>query len=240
MIFAFLSDIHANLTALKAVLSHIDGNYGKRIKLILLGDFINYGPRPNEVIELLKKRDLAYVIIGNHENSFLSNEFSRFSSIRGVEALKYTSSILSKDAKTFILQYNTGFLNIEVGKHNILLVHGDLSDVFWGNMSPQESLKNIYTQYDYVFSGHTHIPNFTEIFFPVQNITLRNKKKTSFINPGSVGQPRNQNPNAQYCLVDFNLSRICFEKVPYDIEKEMTYYDENIDLYYKLRLKLGV
>lgn len=240
MIYAILSDIHGNLTALKSVLSHIENNYGNNIPIIILGDYIDYGPRPNETICLLQDINLSYAILGNHEKCYLTNDFSRFSSSRGVESLKYTNSILSANSKTFISDHSNHILNVEICGKKILLVHGDLTDLFWGNMNNLEMCKGIYAPFDYVFSGHTHIPNFSEIFFPSEHLDYRNKKKTCFINPGSVGQPRNHNPNAQYCIVDFALSTVRFEKVSYDIADEVTYFNDNIDSFYRDRIKLGV
>ena len=69
---------------------------------------------------------------------------------------------------------------------------------------------------------------------------MRNRKKCIFINPGSVGQPRNQNSRAQYCVIDFGTEEISFRKIEYDVQSEMDAYDGSVDDYYKERLRYGV
>ena len=69
----------------------------------------------------------------------------------------------------------------------------------------------------------------------------RNKKRTIFLNPGSVGQPRNHNPRAQYLFVDTEKEIFHFNSVEYDVEYEQSLYEgANIDNFYKIRLKNGI
>ena len=241
MKFAILSDIHANLTALETVFDYIDNKYiNEEVRLIILGDLINYGPRPNETIDLIKKRDPFALILGNHEQSFKTGEVTRFSSKRGIESLKFTATILNSHSKDFIALYNRGTLELEIANRKVLLVHGDLTDVFWGKMNKEEMEKKIYARFDFVLSGHTHIPHFVEIFYFSNRPLYRNKRKTIFINPGSVGQPRNHNNCAQFCITDFSTECICFKKIIYNIGKETSYFSNNIDSFYKKRLEAGI
>ena len=69
---------------------------------------------------------------------------------------------------------------------------------------------------------------------------MRNKKAVLFINPGSVGQPRNHNPNAQYALLDTDSMGVELRYVKYPNDKAMDLYDGNIDDFYRLRLKNGI
>jgi len=61
-----------------------------------------------------------------------------------------------------------------------------------------------------------------------------------FINPGSVGQPRNHNPNAQYALYDAETDSVIMRAVPYDVYKAMSLYDKSVDKFYRERLKQGI
>ena len=79
-----------------------------------------------------------------------------------------------------------------------------------------------------------------EHFYKDHNPCLRNKKRTVFINPGSVGQPRNHNPLAQYGILETNTCAYERRCVWYDVEKEQKLYDDRVDIFYKNRLKLGV
>lgn len=241
MKYAILSDVHANVTALKEVLSFINLKYhNEEVKFILLGDYINYGPRPNETIKILRSLNILSSINGNHENSILTGEVSRFSSKRGIDSLKYTSSIMNPDSMEFISSNKNGTQDIVIGNKKVLLVHGDLTDIFWGKMTRIEMEKDIYSPYDYVLSGHTHIPHLAEFFYTADIPGYRFKKKTIFINPGSVGQPRNHNSLAQFCLLDISLETFYFEKVSYNIDLEKSYYSDEFDTFYKDRLDTGI
>ena len=69
---------------------------------------------------------------------------------------------------------------------------------------------------------------------------MRNKKAVMFINPGSVGQPRNQNPCAQYAVLSLPSKQVELRAVPYDIAFEQSLYPDAIDAFYKNRLTNGV
>lgn len=243
MRLALLSDIHANLTALKAVVKDI--NRLNNVDVIaLLGDFVNYGPRPNECISFVKK--LPYPIMvniwGNHEYSIFGGSLDRFSTDRGRAVLKYTNSILTEESRAYLdKQMNhTGLVELEVISRLYLFMHGNMDDPYWGKFGIEKMNDIRYSKYDYVISGHSHIPHYVEHFYPIENPKYRNKKKTIFINPGSVGQPRNHNPNAQYGILDTKTG--CYQHmcVAYDIEAEQKFFDESVDIFYKNRIKLGI
>lgn len=234
MKIAILSDIHANLSALEKVLSHCQNHY-KDISYIHLGDCIDYGMRPNETInKLLSIQDKIIVNLkGNHERALCGFEKDRFSSKRGAEANLYTKSILTDKSKDYINKMSDNVCEFEFNNKKILCIHGDLTDTFWGKMDNEEILSDKYLKYDYVISGHTHISSLRTI------INKEKTHKTLFINPGSVGQPRNLNPNTQYCVIDLNNSSIEFHSLDYDIETETKLYKNEIDLYYRDRLYKG-
>jgi len=235
MKIAVFSDIHANLTALETALFHAEQNYNN-IKFINLGDCIDYGMRPNETINrLLSIQTRTLVNIkGNHERALLGYEKEKFSSKRGIDANNYTNSILDKASKHFISEMMDEFREIEIDGKKILCVHGDLSDIYWGKMCNDELLNVNYSKYDFVLSGHTHIPSLRNF------INKEKTHKTVFINPGSIGQPRNLNPNCQYCVIDTLTSSVEFHSLNYDIQTEARLYKNEIDLYYRDRLYKGI
>ena len=98
-----LSDIHGNLSALKAVEKDAFARYPID-GIVLLGDIINYGMRPNETIEEIRKWDLPlYVnLFGNHEKAIMDGDTSRFSTERGRRLLEYTKNKLDQNALAFI------------------------------------------------------------------------------------------------------------------------------------------
>ena len=112
--------------------------------------------------------------------------------------------------------------------------------IICGQLSrPGQDLRE-YKKYDYVFSGHSHLPHIFGEYYYVDNIEYRNKKRTMFINPGSVGQPRNHNPRAQFVLWDTETDEFKMCAVDYNIEREQKAFSDKIDSFYKKRLLTGV
>lgn len=242
MLLAILSDIHANLTALQTVLDeikkyNIDG-------FVLLGDIINYGMRPNETIQMLQSFDSKVVgnIWGNHEKAIVDSDTSRFSTERGKTMLSYTRKSLDEKSLDYIhhKMNNTGKDSLEIDGKRFLLVHGTIADPYWGKFSVKDFENAVYANYDYVLSGHSHSCHYYESFFPTDNPKTRNKKKTIFINPGSIGQPRNINPCAQCGVLDTKTSQYTHFSIHYPIEDEQKLYIEEIDSFYMHRLTLGI
>ncbi len=236
-----LSDLHGNLSAVESVIRYIEGLPGSK-SLLLLGDLVDYGMHSNEVID--KIRSLPYPIVcsirGNHEQAILTGDFSRFSSERGKSCAGYTKSVLSTDSVEYIEKtMPSGVREFEIDGKKCLAVHGSLEDVYWKSIRPGQDLSG-YRKYDWVFSGHSHLPHFFEVFFDADNPDYRNKKKTGFINPGSVGQPRNHNPLAQFAILDTDTDEVRMIKVAYDIEKEQEAYAGQVDEFYKTRLETGI
>lgn len=244
MKLAIFSDIHANLTALQECFRHFKAlqlQDNRDATVVILGDYVDYGPRPNETIQFIKTMNPKHVLRGNHENAIFNDESEHFSSARGVESVKYTQSLLNSESLEFMKKHAEGKIEFqdEVGK-KILLVHGDPSNTLWGKMPGSEMRKEFFKSFDVVISGHTHFPHFREMFYEVDLPKMRNKKKTIFINPGSVGQPRNHCPHAQYVVFDTQTEEVFFFKVPYDIQAEQKLFSNQVDAFYRDRLELGI
>ena len=240
MRIAVLSDIHGNISALRNVLKDAEDMGAERF--IILGDMIDYCMHSNEVIESLRKIDDRIIcnIWGNHEHAIMNDEYDRFSSERGKVCARYTRSILTKDSFDYIRKMDSkGRTELKIDGKRILCVHGDIMDSYWSSIRTSSDLSS-YDGYDYVLSGHSHIPHFFEEYYKIDDPKMRNKRKCIFINPGSVGQPRNQNNRAQYCIIDFGTEEITFRKVEYDIQSEMDAFNGKVDDYYRERLRYGV
>lgn len=234
-----MSDVHGNLSAFLASLrqaGEVDG-------ILLLGDLINYGMRSNEIIEEIKRLQVPVLanIWGNHEQAVMQEEYERFSSDRGRDCAKYTAEKLSENSRTYMKENMdmSGMAEIDIQGKKCLIVHGSLQDCYWHSVVPQE-IDHSYEIYDYVFSGHSHIPMYYEKYFEADNRLTRNKKKTIFINPGSVGQPRNIDARAQFVLWDTQSDCVCFEKAVYPIEEETRLFEGSVDNFYRDRLEHGV
>ena len=75
---------------------------------------------------------------------------------------------------------------LEIGGKKVLLLHGTIDDPYWGKLTPAKVEDEKYQDFDYVLSGHIHQPFKIDVFFKVDNPIMRNQKRTTFINPGSV------------------------------------------------------
>lgn len=244
MRIVLLSDIHANVTALESVLADVK-TIGAFDGFALLGDLINYGPRPNETIEIIKNLPSNKVLVniwGNHEFSVFGGSPERFATDRGRSALQFTKSVLTEESKEYLYNYmdRNGFCQFRTKDCSILFMHGNPDDPFWGKFGAGDVNDERFSAYDYVISGHSHIPFYVEHFFPSEDTQYRNRKRTIFINPGSVGQPRNHNPYAQYAILDTESGNYEHRSIQYDIEKEQALFSDKIDVFYKERIKLGI
>lgn len=236
-----LSDIHGNLTALSKVLEHVD--LSSMDGIVLLGDLIDYGPRSNEVIDRIKEIDTKKILVniwGNHEQAVMENRYERFSSTRGKVCAQHTKSELTEQSLAYLRNMNPkGWQEFQTGDKHCLAVHGSLEDVFWRSIDfecPDER----YAGYDYVFCGHSHIPSCMEKFYESDNVIFRNKKKTVFLNPGSVGQPRNHNPNANFAVLDVENGTVTMHSLEYDYQTEMKMFSDQVDDFYRVRLEKGI
>ena len=238
-----LSDIHANVTALKSVLTDIETK-GEFETLAILGDLVNYGPRPNEVIDMIKKLSPKIIVNlwGNHEYSIFGGSLDRFATDRGRAVLKYTNTILTDESRNYIdiNMCHQGYAECLLDSKHFLFIHGNLDDPYWGKFGIDKMNDERYAQYDYVISGHSHIPYYVEHFFHSEIKEYRNKKRTIYINPGSVGQPRNHSPYAQYGILDTNTGNYEHRSVWYDVKEEQELFSDSVDKFYKERLILGV
>ena len=196
---AIVSDIHGNLPALEAVIEDIKKHDVKNI--ISLGDVSGYYPFINEVIEILKEYN-AINIIGNHDRYIIGNtECPR----------SHSANICLNYQKNIIKNENKEWLKKSISKYeidNISMVHGgwiDNEDEYIMKVKDEYFEK---LPYKYFFCGHTHVQ---------KHIKMKNNKE--FINPGSVGQPRDGDKKAAYCLYDENTSEVFLRRVNYDIDK---------------------
>ncbi len=211
--------------------------------VILLGDLIDYGMQSNEVVDYIRDAldyDIICNIWGNHERAIALEDFTRFSSERGIECARYTASVLTGKTREYLVNSmkNEGMQEFTLFGKTCLAVHGSLEDHYWKSIMP-DNVRGDYRKYDLVFSGHSHYSHMFTKFYDADDPYHRNKHATTFINPGSVGQPRNHNPNAQYALIDEDMNAQ-LRSVTYDVDRAMALYSGQVDIFYRDRLKFGV
>lgn len=244
--FLILSDIHGNVSAFESVLCDCQNDVFSGV--ILLGDLIDYGMRSNEIVRKLIeleygvwKDKIIVNIWGNHEKLVIDKDLERLSSDRGRVMAQYTAKHLSSESIDYInsRMNKAGIQEFTVDNIKILAVHGSLEDNYWKAICTDDPGDG-YQDYDIVLGGHSHYSHCFTRFYSIDNPELRNKKAVIFINPGSVGQPRNQNPYAQYAILSLPSKRVELRSVEYDVKYEQSLFPDEIDEFYKTRLTRGV
>jgi diadenosine tetraphosphatase ApaH/serine/threonine PP2A family protein phosphatase len=246
---ALISDIHANLEALDAVLADMAAYPVDRV--FCLGDVIGYGPDPREALRRVRRCE--FTLLGNHEEGLLysAEGFNE----RARRALAWTRAELSdsrypKEENYAFWEQIDGFETTRTeGDHHF--VHGSPRDPVREYVMPADALDRakmgaIFAQLPvrHSFGGHTHVPG----IFP-EGGAFRHQSEfpdwvplprvRSLVNIGSVGQPRDGDPRASYLLLDGD--RILFRRVAYDVEATMRkiFGNPELDDYLGRRLKVG-
>lgn len=217
MHYAIISDVHANLEALDSVLEAIRKE--KVDTLLFLGDSIGYGPNPNECIEALK--DEARVLLaGNHDWAAVGLTDIEYFNPYARLAIEWTAGVLTESNKNFLKDLP---LAERLQKDSIYLVHSTPKE-------PSEwhyllSIWDAYINFHYFhericFLGHSHEPFIMELSPGDKMVAYKERAeiKDNFryiINVGSVGQPRDGNPDAAYAILHKDLIEI--KRVAYDI-----------------------
>jgi predicted phosphodiesterase len=206
---AIISDIHGNLDALEAVLADagdVDG-------LWCLGDLVGYGPQPNECIAALIERR-AQCVAGNHDWAAIGKMDTAEFNPEASEAAQWTGAQLTPEHRAYLQALPTQLVAGEQG--DFTLVHGSPRDPVWEYLTHLSAarLSFSYFRTPYCLVGHTHVPlvfrhplsadvaGDYETIAPEQGKALPLDARRMIANPGSVGQPRDGNPDAAYMIYE--------------------------------------
>jgi predicted phosphodiesterase len=226
---ALISDIHANLEALRAVLNDIRQQGVDEI--YCLGDIIGYGPNPCECIDQVL--DLPLVILGNHDQAALIDP-EGFNPV-ALQAVYWTRDQMERGPGGSAARNRRwdflGELPRMKNAGDQLYVHGSPRDptteyVFPEDIYNQRKMDALFERIPkYCFQGHTHIPGvFTESrrFVAPEDCGYVYKLagEKLMINVGSVGQPRDGDPRSCYVICDDQAGEVVFRRVEY--EKQVT------------------
>lgn len=230
MKYLILSDVHANLEAMNAVLAHAEIQGWD--KVVSLGDEVGYNSEPNEIMEVFRKfRDdnrLETMILGNHDKVAIGRCDANNFNDRARRSALWTQRVLDPEHRQWLETLNdTALVNSD-----ILVVHGSPINPD-GYISYAEEARDAFEEMEQTdssiwlcFHGHTHVPVVHEKF---DNILRRytvteddyelklSRSHRYLINPGSVGQPRDGNSKAAYAVYDDSVPMIRMFRVPYDI-----------------------
>lgn len=224
MRYLVLSDIHANLEALEAVLEAARDIPHER--LLVLGDLIGYGANPNEVVD--RVRDLAphVVIRGNHDKVGAGLEPSDAFNAVARTAIRWTYEALSDDNRDWLADLPAGPVVVD-----------DLLEICHG--TPQDEDMYVFDDGDVLRSmqaanrrlclfGHTHVQvgyRLVNQSLTLETADLRRPLHIPIshghylINPGSVGQPRDGDPRAAYGVYDAQAQVVEIYRTPYPVER---------------------
>ncbi len=205
---ALISDIHANLPALEAVL-HDAELRGARL-LLNAGDIIGYGPFPDEVITLLRSRHILSVI-GNYDLSILSKKWKvKGGSSQKRLAMRWAYHNISKDNRSWLKNLPKS-LHLPIRNLSLFITHGSPESLteYLDDGTPDIRMKEIAQRYpvDILVSGHSHRP------------AARQINGVWFINAGSVGRSEDGDPRACYALLQLDPYSLVHIRVPYEIER---------------------
>jgi predicted phosphodiesterase len=217
-----VSDIHSNLVALDAVLQDAGGFD----QVWCLGDIVGYGPQPNECIERLREFGLL-TLAGNHDLGVVGKLALWDFSSDAQQAVFFTRHALSIENREWLETLSPMAMLSEFG---ITLVHGSLRDPVSEYLStPGIARYNFGLMETAVcLNGHTHVPivfRFADSISKPEIFAERLKANQPMaltpdryiINPGSVGQPRDEDARAAYALLDLKAMTIMHRRVRYEI-----------------------
>jgi predicted phosphodiesterase len=226
MRYALISDVHANLPALEAVLEDI-GRRSDVGAVYHLGDLVGYAPWPNETVELLRERSIAGVA-GNYDSTVAAdykNCGCRYEDPRQEElshlSYEWTRTHVSSETKRLLAGLPFEIVIRPRGGHttggprlalvhahptsNLIYVEDKRPDSFLARMGGDAALDSG----DVIAFGHTHVPFHREV------------DGRHFVNVGSVGRPKDGDWRACYVLLDFSSADLGVEfvRVEYDVER---------------------
>jgi diadenosine tetraphosphatase ApaH/serine/threonine PP2A family protein phosphatase len=224
--YLVISDIHANLQALLAVLAHAPSVD----EVWCLGDLVGYGPNPNECIERVRELPRLFCLAGNHDWAALGQlDLSHFN-VEARLANTWTQSVLSEEAR----EYLQG-LPVRAEHEGVTLAHASPREPVWEYLLDTAMARANFGYFStpLCLVGHSHLPlafewdegrrrcEFAPELFETSatgEIVLSLEGRRLILNPGSVGQPRDGDPRAAYAILDTDRLTWEVRRVPYPVE----------------------
>jgi len=225
-ITCIFADVHGNLPALNAVLKTAK-QYAVD-SYLFLGDVVGYGPFPKQCIQKIRELDNAILLKGNHDQSAATGELEDGMNRLAKASMEWTHQQLSQDERDWLLHLPTDYNGdtwsavhgAPIDKHRYYAYIYEFT--YRNNLQFLED-HNIQT----CFYGHSHIQFIyrrlngkDESLFP-KNIKLFQENEYLLLNPGSVGQPRDRDPNAAFAIWNREKNIVTFLRVGYPVEETM-------------------
>jgi predicted phosphodiesterase len=225
MRYLIISDIHANFEALRAVLVSAKGDYDQ---IVCCGDLVGYGPDPDLVTDWVRA-NVPRVVRGNHDRACSGlDSADQFNEAARVAAY-WNQSHLNAENTQYLMTLPAGPMEIDEA---FGILHGSPRDEDEYVTASQEALDNFeLLKHPVTFFGHTHLQGGflrttrgNVLLLPMgvaRESAFRllevQPGETYYLNPGSVGQPRDRDPRAAFAIYD-TKGYIEYRRVPYDVE----------------------
>lgn len=216
MRIAVFSDIHGNLPALEAVLAAIDADGCDAIWCA--GDFVGYGPWPDECVQVISSRHLP-AVSGNYDEKTLKypdkqRKWTRTKDPRKLAAFRHAYENLSPQSRDYLVALPETHRDT-LNDHRLLMVHSAPDSPKHG-ISPLTPLSRLdaiaaASNADIILTGHTHWP-----------CIRQSASGTLFVNAGSAGRPGDGDPRAAYALLDLPADAspaAHIRRIPYPLEQ---------------------
>lgn len=246
--YVIISDIHGNINALTKVIKTIKEKNIEVKKWFCLGDIVGYYPDPDKCIEKIQKLK-ATCITGNHDQAVIGKLDITWFNAMAKQAIIWSRNNLMEKHKNFLRELPLIEKN-SIGKKSLIFAHGtpDPDHPFDYLLTPGDfrKVESTLKKHHIVFVGHTHIPF---CFYyqknkwksqPSLNTINTNKNENYIINVGSVGQPRDGNPEASYVLYYPEQEIISMERIAYNIDEvKKKIKENNLPTSFARRLEVG-
>ena len=215
---AVLSDIHANLVALDAVLAAL----GSVDAVWHLGDVVGYGPDPDGVVARLTEIG-AVGVRGNHDAAAAGGDEIDWFNPDARAAMEWTRTRIGDATRDWLAALPERHAEATFG-----MVHGSPREPLWEYIVSvpvaRANLPLLTTPIG--LFGHTHLPmvfveddGAIEQIEPANGSTFALDGRRALINPGSVGQPRDGVPTASHMVIDTDAARCTWYRTAYDVAK---------------------
>jgi diadenosine tetraphosphatase ApaH/serine/threonine PP2A family protein phosphatase len=219
---AVISDVHANLYALEAVLAEVERDPPDEIWC--LGDTVGYGPRPNECCEIVRER-CARVLVGNHDLVALGSAgvgVEDFNPEAGAASI-WTSEELTPESREFLSS-----LEPTAAVDGFALFHGSPRDPVWDYVLDELAVAESFalTEAPVVMVGHSHVATAAVLAGDTieggvapADFSAALGAGRWLLNPGSVGQPRDGDPRAAWVRLDLESGEARFRRIAYPVAR---------------------
>ncbi len=211
-----LSDIHANIAALDAVLADAPSVD----EVWVLGDVVGYGPEPDAVVERLRSVG-ALGVRGNHDAAALGGDEIESFNVDAKRAMEWTRSAIGDETRAWLAT-----LPEQLIRDDWTLVHGSPRDPIWEYITSTPVARAAMADLDtrHGLHGHTHVPigyleedGILGTMSPGAGSVLEIRARRALLNPGSVGQPRDGIPAAAWLVVDTGGGTAVWHRTAYDV-----------------------